>query len=84
MILKMYSVRDGAVDTFMRPWFARSDGEARRGMMDEMSNPQSQLARHPEDFSLFYVGEFDDETGLVSSPLQPVNLGLASSYKVAS
>lgn len=82
MKLRMYSFRDGAVGAFMRPWFARSDGEARRAFSDEIARKDSSIGAHPEDYALFYLGEVDELTGELEVPTQPVSLGLASSYVV--
>lgn len=80
MKLRMYSIRDGAVGAFMRPWFARSDGEARRAFMDQVNSPETALGQHPEDYCLFFLGEVEELTGEVEVPPQPESLGLATSY----
>lgn len=81
MKLRLYSVRDNAVGAFMRPFVARSDGEATRNFGDEANSPESALAKHPEDYALFFVGEFDELTGVLEVPPAPHSMGLAISYK---
>jgi len=80
MIYRMYSVRDNAVGSFGRPMFMRSDGEMTRSFMDEVNRDDSPIGAHPEDYALFYVGEFDEMTGKVVSPTEPHSMGLAVSY----
>lgn len=67
MILNVYSVYDKAVNAFMQPFYARSAGEAIRSFTDLTRDPQTNVARHPTDFVLFALGEFDDNSGLFNS-----------------
>lgn len=66
MLLHIVSVFDKATLAYMRPWVALSTGQAIRIFEDEVQNPQSELARHPEDYSLFKVGTFNDATGEIA------------------
>ena len=79
--LKVFCVYDSKVQAFMQPFFLRSNGEAIRSFADIANDPQSNVCRHPEDFSLMLLGEYDDETGSFTNEKAPTNLGLASSYK---
>lgn len=83
MIMKMYSVFDSKLAVFGRPWFSQRDAAAIREFSDAVndgSNPNNQWFRHPEDFSLFSIGEFDDENAELI-PQNPVNLVTASALK---
>lgn len=65
MRYKIFSVRDRAIDAFGQPFFASSTGGAIRGFSDEVNRTaeNNQLNKHPEDFDLYLLGEFDDSTG---------------------
>lgn len=63
MRLTVFSVRDQAVERFLPPMYFRSMGEALRTVGDACADPGHQFAQHGEDFWLYRVGEFDDETG---------------------
>lgn len=82
MKLKAFSVFDVKVDAFMPPFFQPTNGSALRHFADAVNDPQSQLSRHPEDYKLCCVGEFDDATGLITPPadLAVVSLGFGSDY----
>jgi len=67
MILKMFSVFDKAVGAYMQPFFAPSVGAAIRMFSDAVADKDSNLGRHPGDYTLFHVGDFDDSSGLTSS-----------------
>lgn len=66
MKMILMAVRDAKVSCFMRPWVARSEGEAIRAFADLVNEPGHDLNKHPEDYTLFQVGKFDDQTGEVS------------------
>lgn len=76
MIMYIIAVRDNAVETYMQPSFVAHNGAAIRAFMDHCKNPESDFAKHPEDYDLFSLGEFDDSTGLFSPPFggQPIRL----------
>lgn len=71
MILRMYSVRDKAVDAFLQPFFVRAKGEAVRSFLDAVSN-NAQFRSHPHDYDLYDIGKFDDNTGLLMPNESPV------------
>lgn len=76
----LYSVFDAKLVVYSRPWPSLNDNAATREFMDAVqdgSNPNNQWHKHPEDFSLFRVGQFDDELGQLI-PETPKSLITAS------
>ena len=63
MRLNVYSVFDVAAGAYARPFFMQSDAAAQRTFSDEVTNPESVIGAHPEDYSLFRVGYWDDNKG---------------------
>jgi len=61
------SVKDTAAQAFGRPIFVPAVAVALRGFRDQVNLVDStdDLARHPEDFELYQIGEFDDSTGII-------------------
>lgn len=59
----LYSVYDSAVAAYMKPLVFSADGEATRWFSDQATNAESMVNRHPEDYSIFRVGMFDDQKG---------------------
>lgn len=60
------SVFDRATQAFARPVFVRAEREAVRAFTDEVlrvTEPPTELAKHPGDFELWFLGEFDDSSG---------------------
>lgn len=72
MKLVVVSVRDRAVDNFGTPFFVVSKGQAIRSFSDEINRKadDNMLNRHPEDYDLYELGEFDNDSGAfeVSTP----------------
>lgn len=62
-MLKVYAVRDKAVGAFMAPFFVRSPAEAMRSFVDAVNDKNSPFFRHPHDYELFFVGQFDPNDG---------------------
>lgn len=63
MRLNVYSVFDVAAGAYARPFFLQSDAAAIRTFCDVALNPEDAIGAHPEDYSLFRVGHWDDQKG---------------------
>lgn len=63
MMLQIYSVRDNAIQAYLPPFYARARGEAIRMVQGIMQDPNTNFNRHPEQFALYLLGEFDDASG---------------------
>lgn len=63
MKLNAYCIFDSAALRYERPFFMQSDQEAIRTFGDLASGRHDHpVGQHPEDYSLFRVGVFDDQT----------------------
>lgn len=60
------AIFDSAVQGYGRPFFVPTAGAALRSFRDEVNraNEENQLYRHPEDFELHQLADFDDENGV--------------------
>jgi hypothetical protein len=79
------TVKDRAADAYGRPMFVPSAGVAIRSFSDEINrnNADNQLYNHPDDFDLYELGEFDDNSGLFSLHEQPKLLSLGKQVKIS-
>ncbi|AXH77395.1 MAG: nonstructural protein [Microviridae sp.] len=70
------SVRDSAADVYNRPFFVPHRNVAVRDFTDEVNreDPTNPLNKHPGDFDLYLLGEFDDNTGLIHQEPTPTGL----------
>lgn len=80
MKLKIFSVYDSKALAYGVPFFMPSVGSAVRAFSDLANDPQSMVNRHPTDYVLYEVGEFDDTVGGVVSVQPFVNLGNGGNF----
>lgn len=76
MIIKIYAVLDKATGAFMQPFFSQSNGAAIRSLTDAVNDYSHPFAKHSSDYSLYFLGEFDDTTGMFATN-DPVRLASA-------
>ncbi len=60
MKLNIYTIFDTAAGAYMRPFFMQSDGQAMRMFKDMAQDAEHEIGKHPEDYSLFRIGIYDD------------------------
>lgn len=78
----LISIKDRAVNAFQPLASVRAKGEAIRSFQDALNNPQNaQIHAHPDDFDLYLIGTFDDETGKIESN-EPEQLALGKQLKI--
>lgn len=75
MILKAFSLLDTKVQTFSPPFFLSHLGHAARAVSQLGQDLNTTVGRHPADFMLYEIGEFDDQTGGLMPSAVPVNHG---------
>ncbi len=80
MLLRAFTVYDSKVDAYLRPFFLQTPAEAIRSFKDTVNDQQSTISKHPEDYTLFEIGTFDESTGVLE-PITALGLGLALNFK---
>lgn len=63
MKLPAYAVFDKKALSYNRPFFVHNDQVAKRIFVNEVANPDSDLSHNPEDFILYRIGSYDDQSG---------------------
>lgn len=63
MIYKVYSVYDAQTKAYGHPMLQNTHGEAERTFKLQVNNKDSRYHQSPEDYDLFHIGEYDDNTG---------------------
>ena len=81
MLLKSFTIRDIKGELYNTPFFQRSHGEAERNFTALVNDGKSTISQYPEDYDLFWVGEFDDQTGLLKPLDAPKHVASATSVK---
>lgn len=80
MLSKMFTIYDSKSESYLRPFYCSQKGEAIRLFADEAKNPQSGIGKHPEDYTLFEIGTYDDSDASVVMLDAKISLGLALEY----
>nr|WAE43907.1 MAG: nonstructural protein [Microviridae sp.] len=78
MIHKIFAVYDSKVEAYLPPFFMAARGQAIRAFVDSATDSSTQLGKHPTDFTLFELGEYDDSNARFTIHLTPISLGIAS------
>lgn len=81
MIVGAYAIRDAKTEAFSQPMFFVTRGVAIRSFSEECENQGSALNKHPSDYALFYIGQYDDNSGQLTSSAQPEQIALAIDFK---
>ena len=67
-----YAVYDRKAEMYSQPFLEIKDGTAIRAVQDlVINNTDHAFAKHPSDFSLHRLGDFDDETGVITGQTKP-------------
>ncbi|WGL31182.1 nonstructural protein [Dipodfec virus UOA04_Rod_760] len=67
--LQLYSIYDKKLNKFIPPFFASCQEDAIRQVSSIVNYTNSLICRFPEDYSLYFVGYFDEKSGmLISQP----------------
>lgn len=80
MIVKMYAVYDSKVEAFLSPLFFQSKGQAVRAFTDAIADSSSPISKHPEDFTIFELGSFDDSNAKFDLHATPISVGVAIEF----
>lgn len=80
------SVKDRASELFGRPFFVPSIGHAIRGFTDEInrSAEDNQMFKHPDDFDLYHIGEFEEDTGRLVPVANPIKIADGKNVRIAN
>lgn len=80
MSVKVFAIFDTKAKYFAVPFLARNEFSAKRMFTESCSAPDTELYKYPTDYELFYIADFDEDTGVYTS-VDKESLGLAASYR---
>jgi hypothetical protein len=58
-MIKLYAVKDIAAGTTNQPFSFQTDRDAIEGLRAVANDENSTIGKHPEDFELYHLGEYD-------------------------
>lgn len=81
-LLKIYSIRDNKTSAYLRPQTNNHEVEVKRDLQIVVNNMKdSQVFHYPQDYDLYQLGEFNQETGQIIPFTAPVFICSAVSLK---
>jgi len=80
MIHKIFTVYDSKAEGHLQPFFAHTVGLAIRSFTKAAKNEQHDFHLYAGDYTLFEIGEYDDEKATLKNHDHHVNLGTALAY----
>lgn len=86
MKLAVCAVFDSAVQAYSRPIFVPKAAVAVRSFIDEVrrGGADNSLSAHPEDYHLTHIADFDEDTGVFSTPDAGVSVLIRGKDAVAA
>ena len=79
-----FSIFDSKLGKYFAPTFMPSRGIAIRQFSDQAMDENTPIGKHPADYTLFEVGQFDDDKGVLINHEANVSLGTALEYLEAA
>ena len=80
MNLEIFCFFDSKSGIFHPPFFMRTKEHAFRYFQELCQKDENDFAKYPQDYSMFYLGSFDDVSCSFSLETAPVSLALAVEY----
>lgn len=81
MKLLCFAVYDAKAEAYLRPFFAETKGLAMRSFSDAVNDPAHEMCRHAEDYTLFHIGVFNQESASWTELKAPDSLAKAITLK---
>lgn len=80
MKIKIYSVYDAKTKVYGQPNFLLNMGAATRAWTEAANDRTMSIGRHPADYTMFEIGEWDDESGVIKMHEAKISLGCAIEF----
>jgi hypothetical protein len=81
MIHKVFTVYDAKTKAYLPPFHSHALGQAERSFTEACNDPSHEFSKYAEDFTLFYIADFDDEKAHYNMLKAPFSLGTAIQFK---
>ena len=65
MRYNVYAVYDSVAKAHMMPMYFHNHAQAERSFSDAINDEGSNFNKHPEDYVLTHIGNWDDESGKI-------------------
>lgn len=82
MKYQLLSIRDSKADYYNQVITLKTVDEGVRAFGELVADNRSMISKHPEDFDLYHIGEFDDQNGRIMSWDSPRHIMKASHHPI--
>lgn len=83
MVSRYFSIYDKKARIYGQLFPSHTPGTAERSVRELMSNPETPMSKFPDDFALYEVFTFDDESGSILQTHEPPLLIVEASSLVS-
>lgn len=80
MIHRVFTIYDCKAEMYLQPFCFKTVGQASRAFEESCNDINHQFNKHPEDYTLFELGTYDDNTAAFEIGATPNALGKAIEY----
>lgn len=81
MVLKAFAIFDNKAQAYAQPFFCLNRAMAERSFKIACNDPKTEFFHAPTDYTLFEIGDYHQDSGLLCQPENHVNCGLAAQFK---
>jgi len=81
MRTSIFTIYDNAAKAHLMPFFAHNSAMAERTFMDAINEPGHRFNKHPDHYTLFIHGSFEDEDAEFTLQAAPKSIGNGVQYK---
>lgn len=78
--MKLFTIYDSKAEAYLPPITFRTTAEAIRGFIQTVKDPSSQFHKHPADYTLYELGEYNQLSALITTYPSPRPLSNAAEH----
>lgn len=74
---KIYAIFDSKAEAMSLPFYYQHEGQATRTFSDWVNDPKTPYGKHPEDYTMYSIGEYEENTGeIIQDKITSITNGL--------
>jgi len=81
MLIQIFTVYDSKAEAYLQPFYMATKGQAVRAFTDMANDPNHSFYKHPEDYTLFHLGQYEDARASFHLQKTPAPIGKAIEFK---
>lgn len=81
MLHRVFTIYDAAANAYLQPFFSPTKATAIRSVTELVLDDKHQFGKYPNDYTLFYLGDFEDTKAVFTLLPSPASLGVLVEFK---